>query len=320
MRSALFALVLVTACDGDPVGGDGSVPSEDARARDARAGSDAAVPIEIDPASIARVCALAASCGGPLSEIAPQLCYESVANSAMRGQAPDPIRCAGARTCAEYLECAARGYDSAFCGANPRGACDGEVAVLCTDPRAATSVVDCGASGLRCELPDGFGAPFCTDDVVCGAPPASGYRFECTGSSVALCAMEASLRRVSGCESGTTCAILDETATSAACLPTDRVACTDVGAVRCEGDTIVTCTAAGESRVDCGVVSRTCLPAGPTRAVCEGMPCINRMEPWTCDGSALVATCTDAGSLRFECTDLGLTSCTVPPGGSPRCS
>src|SRR5688500_15943120 len=90
MIAAAVCAALVCGC-----GGGGNGPAADARPGD---GPDGGAP-STDPEAMARGCALAVSCGGPLSTLPPNTCYESVASTLMQGRIADPLRCADATDC-----------------------------------------------------------------------------------------------------------------------------------------------------------------------------------------------------------------------------
>lgn len=216
---------------------------------------------------------------------------------------PDEVRCLAwaGNDCKQAARCMNLGVDPPPCAASH---CEGDVLVNCHEAdllgrKPYPSRYDCGRQGLTCIPSTGLALP-----PTCGLPGcAHGKR--CYGDTFYLC--RADLIEVpvvcgwSGhCEP-------QGVGGHAACVG-DGPACAGLNdPLRCEGNTLVVCTAGREARLDCTRHGEVCVldpMQGPRCALGSGCA-----APYVeCEGAQL-AICADGRRITVDCLAGGFRGC-----------
>jgi hypothetical protein len=285
----------------------GSTGSSDAGS--AETGAPEASPIVAT--DIARACLLAVGCGAaPVGSVGA--CVRSLTRRALAPEVTGEdlwdrlLECASrpsARaTCDAFVDCTTRGHPESYCAAHPGETCDGHVAVHCGDAGAPATADDCNATpGASCAV-FSTGVTRASCQGPCG----------CTDGNAVVHCSGIPGQYVERCTAGTSCVSgTFFTSPIGSCAPAGP-ACTQGGAARCEGSTLVRCvgylTVLRETRADCARLGWQCV-TGDDGAACVPPPfaCALDAAP-TCEGDTLVA-CAAGADPRFDCRALGFARC-----------
>ncbi|HEY7956161.1 MAG TPA: hypothetical protein VII38_12755 [Polyangia bacterium] len=284
-------------------------------------------PEPVHPDAIRRACAMEVSCF-PTPPISPGgACVTQFEEGLATGigilfgpSAQDLARyidCANSHdNCTDALNCASRNHGPSWCNAHPAPACDGDTLVGCIDGWGL-SLIDCTQLGEHCGTANGASA--CTDGNACdpNAPA------RCDGSKIVSCDSATHLETRLDCAaalSGATCATTTSAnGTDTSCVFSRAPGCMDE-TESCDGTAAVDSECGTQVlRVACGDFASHCVLDGdkadcvPNASDCDGT------APDTCSGNAL-QICANGKLTTTPCSDIGLTTCQAPPGGSARCN
>jgi hypothetical protein len=271
-----------------------------------------------------QACALVASCGGPgflafgttceFLTLLQALPAQDFGSAAQLEAAALPCLQA-AKSCADLKACSeATSAQAAVCGGKTDGSthCVGSVAVQCSSPPGA---LDCGAAGLVC----GQGP-----NPDCGTAPCTGTSTQCNGDFLLTCEPFAQVFQSTNCKYETprtcgpgpgcttqvadTCAVVGG---KAQCVGTGPACDEATTPTKCDGTSIVSCTAGKLARLDCGsfALPLTCKGSSDGSFACAGTGTeCDHTTPETC-ADGVITFCYLGTKTTANCKSLGFSGC-----------